>query len=96
MINECATKKTRIATAMALICLPLCTLTLEACKDKEARDPDSQYACERDLDRINDQRPCSQNEDCPCGTHCLSGLCAYECLEDADCEGWCDYFGRCR
>jgi len=71
-------------------------LTLQACKGKETRDPDAQYACERDLERINDPRPCSQNEDCPCGTHCLSGLCAYECLEDIDCDGWCDYFGRCR
>jgi hypothetical protein len=44
-------------------------------------------------------RSCRLDDHCPCGTHCQSGRCGYDCLVDGDCAAageWCDPFGRCR
>jgi hypothetical protein len=54
--------------------------------------------CERDPERIAEERACVNDDHCPCGTHCVRGLCAADCTSDADCAsgGTCDDFGRCR
>jgi len=57
------------------------------------------YTCVRLPERMAERTSCRQDDHCPCGMHCLRGLCAYDCLEDADCAAagqWCDPFGRCR
>ncbi|MFH1809730.1 MAG: hypothetical protein ABIJ09_13365 [Pseudomonadota bacterium] len=54
------------------------------------------YTCVKDLDLLAEHRACSLDVHCPCGSHCSAGLCVHECLEHSDCDGWCDFFGRCR
>ncbi len=52
--------------------------------------------CIRDPALLAERQDCSRDVDCPCGAYCAFGACAHDCLEDADCAGWCDSFGRCR
>lgn len=79
------------------------------CGDDSGRDPDGGldggpgpdvevqgYQCTKDPELILTRTECRLDVQCPCGTHCERGLCRHECLEHADCDGWCDFLGRCR
>jgi len=53
--------------------------------------------CIPDDTLLETPRLCAIDDDCPCGSSCQFGTCAYECRSDQDCaSGHCDAFGRCR
>ena len=58
--------------------------------------PTDGYHCVRDAELLEERWDCNRDDQCPCGTHCEEGRCDYECTQDDDCDGWCDFFGRCR
>ncbi|MGK0361172.1 MAG: hypothetical protein ACI9U2_003490, partial [Bradymonadia bacterium] len=79
----------------------LLALGLLACDDGDEPDPPDMAVaeiCVRDAAQIAERRDCRIDLDCPCGAHCLLGLCESQCAVDGDCaegEG-CDSSGRCR
>lgn len=54
------------------------------------------YQCTKDPELIMTRTQCRVDVQCPCGTHCDRGLCQHECLDQTDCDGWCDFLGYCR
>lgn len=69
---------------------------LAACGDDVA-SVNAPLLCERDADAIAASKDCLDDDQCPCGAHCVLGRCEAECMADSDCgDGRCDAFGRCR
>lgn len=54
------------------------------------------YQCTKDPQLIVTRTQCREDVQCPCGSYCERGLCRHDCIEDDDCNGWCDFFGHCR
>jgi hypothetical protein len=54
------------------------------------------YRCVRDEALLAEELDCVEDDDCPCGSHCILGRCGSACSLDEECEGKiCDAFGRC-
>lgn len=52
--------------------------------------------CVRVPEQIAAGVACLDDVGCPCGTHCVVGVCEAECTTNDDCaDGRCDRFGRC-
>jgi len=58
-------------------------------------DPDERR-CVR-TEALDEARACVADDDCACGAHCSFNSCAFDCRDNAGCDGAdvCDDFGRC-
>ena len=54
-------------------------------------------SCKVDETLLAQRTDCIDDDDCPCGSYCGSGICEYDCRAESDCTGGasCDRFGRC-
>lgn len=79
--------------------LAVLSLGLAACTGPAPtpEDAGSRYACTVDPAALEQRTSCLADDSCPCGSHCDTGTCSYECRADGDCgeSRRCDGFGRC-
>lgn len=54
-------------------------------------------SCTVDETLLAQRVDCVDDDDCPCGSYCGSGICEYDCRAEGDCTSGesCDRFGRC-
>lgn len=86
----------RIVVATVLLAAGVGCNSCEPTPPGEGEGEGEGAACVRSA-LLDEPRACVADDDCACGAHCSFTACAFDCRDDADCDGdtACDDFGRC-